>query len=92
MHDHSPQNVNFQYGPNQHTGRNLSVLHLCHRWHLSSTTYLLARFGQLTLSVFVKNEAISFGAISKRSTNTELETDISQNVHFQLYRTYRRIT
>ena len=37
--------------------------------------------------VFVENQAIISWAISKRSTNTELETDISRNVHFQQYDT-----
>ena len=30
--------------------------------------------------------------VGKRSTNTELETDVSQNEHFQVYHTYRCIT
>ena len=54
--------------------------------------HLLAKLGPLTLWVFVENEAISSWAVSKLSTNTELETDISRNVYFQLYHTCRRIT
>ena len=37
--------------------------------------------------VFIENEAISSWAVSKRSTYTELEMDVSRNVHFQLYHT-----
>ena len=57
-----------------------------------STMHLLAKFGPLTPYVFIENEAISSWAVCKRSTNTELETDISRNVHFQLYHTYRHRT
>ena len=54
--------------------------------------YLLAKFGPLTMYEFVESEAISSWVVSKQSTYMELETDISRNVHFQLYHTYRRIT
>ena len=66
----------------------MSILCLCHRWRLPSTTHLLAKFGPLTLYAFVEKEAISSWANNKRSTNTELEMemelemDISRNVHF----------
>ena len=39
------------------------------------TTHLLLKFDQLILYVFVKNEVIISWAVSKRSTNTELEPD-----------------
>ena len=54
--------------------------------------HLLAKFVPLTLYVFVENEVISFWAVSKQSTITELEMDISQNLHFQQHYTYHRIT
>ena len=44
--------------------------------------YLLAKFGRRTRYRFVGNEAISYWVISKRSTNTELETDVSRDVNF----------
>ena len=81
--NHSLQDVNFQYESKlQHTGRNSSILPLCHGWHLPSTMHLLAKFGSQTLYAFVENEAISSWVISKQSTNAELEMDISRNVHF----------
>ena len=61
---------------------------------MASTLYYapLAKFGPQTLYVFIENEVISSWAISKRSTNTELETNISRNLDFQLYHTYRHTT
>ena len=55
-------------------------------------TYLLAKFRPRALCAFVENKAISSWAVSKWSTYTELETDVSRNSNFQLYYTYRRIT
>ena len=69
-----------------------SILRLCHKWHLSSTAYLLVKFGPRTRYRFVENEAISFSAISKRSTNTESKTGVSRNIYFQPYHAYSCIT
>ena len=41
--------------------------------------HLLAKFGPLALYVCVKNRAISPWAVSKQTTNTELETDIERS-------------
>ena len=65
---------------------------------MASTLYH-ASFGEILvhelcmyIHVLVENEAIYSWAISKRSTNTELETDVSRNVFFQLYHPYCLIT
>ena len=42
--------------------------------------HLLAKFGLPTLYVFVENEAISSWAVSKRSTNPELETELETDI------------
>ena len=39
--------------------------------------------------VFIKNQSINSWAVSKQTMNMELKTDISRNVRFQWYNTYR---
>ena len=43
-----------------------------------------------TMYVFIKNQSINSWAVSKQTMNMELKTDISRNVRFQWYHTYRR--
>ena len=58
------------------------ALYCIHSSKVWSTNYVCTRWKWIDSS----------WAVSKLSTNVELETDISRNVHFQLYYTYRSIT
>ena len=55
------------------------ILHLCNRWHLHSNTHLLAKFGALTMYVFLEKKVISSQAVSKQSKNMGLQTVVEQS-------------